>query len=46
MPRIVRQRDLATVGGDDAFATASALEQHTVSFAAALTVSILSAAAR
>jgi hypothetical protein len=44
--RIVRRRDLATVGGDDALATASAPEQQTVSIADALTVSLLSAAAR
>jgi hypothetical protein len=36
---------LATVGADDALATASALEQQ-VSIADALTVSLLSAAAR
>jgi hypothetical protein len=45
-PRIVRQHDLATVGADDALATASALEQQRVSIADALTVSLLSAAAR
>jgi hypothetical protein len=42
----VRQHDLATIGADNALATASALEQQRVSIADALTVSLLSAAAR
>jgi DNA-binding response OmpR family regulator len=44
--RLRTRRKLAAVGADDALATASALEQQRVSIADALTVSLLSAAAR